>query len=217
MTPSMSRVIVLTLVLALSGAALTRASKSEPTPARTPLADLPFRFSAFEGTRAPDLEREVLDVLGVDDYINRTYRVRETRTAIGLYVGYYMSQREGDTMHSPLNCLPGAGWQPVSTSHLVVPAGGRSNEVNRIVIEKAGERLLVFYWYQSHGRVVASEYWGKIYTVVGALRMNRTDAALVRVIVPIRRPDAASEKSAEAEGLQFLHEIFPLLDRHIPV
>ena len=56
-------------------------------------------------------------------------------------------------------------------------------EVNRVVIEKGLDRQVVLYWYQSHGRVVASEYWGKIYTVVDAIRLNRTDAALVRVIV----------------------------------
>ena len=64
------------------------------------------------------------------------------------------------------------------------------------MIQKGLDRQLVLYWYQSHGRVVASEYWGKFYLVRDAVRMNRTDAALVRVIVPM----APNDDNAEAAG-----------------
>ena len=52
-------------------------------------------------------------MLGVDDYLSRAY-YRADGAVVGLYMGYYGSQRQGDTIHSPLNCLPGAGWEPVS-------------------------------------------------------------------------------------------------------
>jgi EpsI family protein len=144
---------------------------------------------------------------------------------LGLYIGYYQSQREGDSMHSPLNCLPGAGWLPVSSGRLAIPvqapadsasAAAGTIEVNRYVVQKGGETMLVLYWYQSHGRVIASEYWGKIYMVLDAIRTNRTDAALVRVIVPMGSSGASSEQQAERLGSDFVKTIFPLLGQHLP-
>jgi len=213
---STSRALVLTLCLVASAVTIGRASRSESVPPRAPLAQLPLQFDGFSGGRAPDLDPEVIKVLGVDDYINRVYRPAGVRLPIGLYVGYYGSQRQGDTMHSPMNCLPGSGWQPVSSGRLAVDVGGRTVEVNRYLVEKGGERMLVLYWYQSHGRVVASEYWGKIYMVVDAMRLNRTDAALVRVVVPVSQLEDRGEQAAETVGAGFVRAIFPLLEHHIP-
>lgn len=163
------------------------------------------------------MDSRVMDVLGVDDHIDRTY-VNAGRFPASLYVGYYQSQRSGDTMHSPLNCLPGAGWNPSRRARISVPVeGGDPIEVNRIVISKGLDRQLVLYWYQSHGRVVASEYWGKIYTVLDALRTNRTDAALVRVICPVGGADGAAEVEAERQAIRFVQSFFPYLDDYLPL
>src|SRR5262249_52116959 len=136
---------------------------------------------------------------------------------VGLYIGYYMSQRQGDTMHSPMNCLPGSGWQPISGGRMTIEMGGQPREVNRYIVEKSGDHLLVLYWYQSHGRVVGSEYWGRIYMALDAMRMNRTDAALVRIVVPIPYTEKSGEDAAERLAVQFVRTMFPLLDRHLPV
>ena len=88
--------------------------------------------------------------------------------------------------------------------------------MNRIVIQKAIDKQVVLYWYQSHGRVVASEYWGKIYTVLDALRTNRTDAALVRTVSPVADLDPASEQSSERESIEFVQALFPLLGTYLP-
>lgn len=212
-------VIVACCLLAVS-AFLARASRAEPTPIREPLAGLSFQIGDWRGRQDPPLEPEVLEVLGADDYTVRTY-VRGGSEVAGLFIGYFDSQRQGDTIHSPLNCLPGAGWTPTSSARasLAVPAStapgapDREIAVNQVVITKGLDRLFVLYWYQSHGRVVASEYWGKIYTVVDAIRLNRTDAALVRVIVPFT---GADERAAEATARAFATELFPLLTRHLP-
>jgi EpsI family protein len=124
-------------------------------------------------------------------------------------------------MHSPLNCLPGAGWEPVSKAPLSVAVPGASPDapdpeivINRYVIQKGIDRELVLYWYQSHGRVVASEYWGKFYLVRDAVRLNRTDGALVRVIAPIVGDDG--EGRAEATAVQFIQTLFPALSGYLP-
>ena len=84
------------------------------------------------------------------------------------------------------------------------------------MIQKGLDRQLVLYWYQSHGRTVASEYWSKFYLVRDAVRLNRTDAALVRVIVPIDPNADDGEMRAERQASDFVKSMFPLLPRYLP-
>ncbi len=98
-----------------------------------------------------------------------------------------------------------------------VPAGPtRSIEVNRVVIQKGLDRSLVLYWYQTHGRVVASEYWGKVYTVLDAIRYNRTDAALVRVIAPVGEGGAEPLLRAQHAAEAFAGDVFTELPKFLP-
>lgn len=200
--------------MAATAGYLAVTTRAEPVPIRESLTTCPMELSDWSGRRAPDFDEATLSILGVDEYINRVY-LDANRLPIGLYVGYYGSQRQGDTVHSPLNCLPGAGWSPVSFGRIPVPVTGASTPavtVNRYVIEKGTERQLVLYWYQGHGRVVASEYWGKIYMVLDAIRTNRTDGALVRIIAPI----VTTEADAERQAVSFAQVLFPMLKRYLP-
>jgi EpsI family protein len=160
----------------------------------------------------------VLKVLGADDYLTRFYR--GAKGPVGFYIGYYESQRQGDSMHSPLNCLPGAGWQPLDKSYLpiqVTDANGVQSDitVNRYVIEKGLEQQVVLYWYQSHSRVIANEYRSKIFMVYDAARLNRSDAALVRVTSPKLAGDEPLA-DAEARAVEFVKTVFPTLGRFLP-
>ncbi len=130
-------------------------------------------------------------VLRADDYLSRDYTLADGRMA-NFYVGYYATQRNGATYHSPLNCLPGAGWTLNEPATLqITPAnGGAAFEANRYIIQNGDTRQMLVYWYQGRGRAVASEYWGKIYTVVDSVKRRRSDGAMVRVIVPIQKSDA---------------------------
>ncbi|HEY3886404.1 MAG TPA: EpsI family protein, partial [Vicinamibacterales bacterium] len=179
------RLLIVAVVLLSAGVAIGRASKHETVPLRADFSTFPLQIGSWIGQPAPPFSDEVMKQLAVDDYINRSY-VSSTRPLLGLYIGYYRSQRQGDTMHSPLNCLPGAGWQPVSRTYATIDvAPGRTITVNDLVIQKDLDRQVVMYWYQSHGRVVASEYLGRAYMALDAVQLNRTDGAMVRVIVPV--------------------------------
>jgi EpsI family protein len=195
---------------------LSRASHAEVIPARDPLSKMPMQLDDWRGRREPDFSEEIVKILGVDDYIVRSYTRQDS--ALGLYVGYHTSQREGDTIHSPLNCLPGAGWQPLEQGRITIPVRQSVTspavseiEVNRVVIGKGLDRQLVLYWYQSHRRVVASEYWGKVYTVLDAVRYNRTDAALIRVVVPV-----SDDQRAETAAVSFVQTLYPHLTGFLP-
>jgi EpsI family protein len=218
-----TRIFLLCLILLATSAFIARASRPEIVPAREPLSGFPIRIGDWEGTQDTEIDSSVMSVLGVDDYVNRVYYSPELCPyspefcSAGLYVGYYQSQREGGTMHSPLNCMPGNGWNPVKRGHIPIQSDGNSAiEINRMVVQRRMEKLVVLYWYQSHGRVIASEYWSKIYTVLDALHTNRTDAAMVRVICPV--PDASTEAEvfAEKRAVEFTKALYPLLARFIP-
>ncbi len=213
------RILVLSASLLLTAGYITRAARPEAIPPRESLEKLPLALGSWSGNDLPAFEQRVLTVLGVDDYVNRVYGKPSGEIAY-LYVGYYKSQRQGDTIHSPLNCLPGSGWNPVNRGTLVVmppDAGADPVRINRIAILKGTGKQLVLYWYQSHGRVIASEYWGKVYTVLDAMRTGRTDAALVRVVCPIADLSPESERLAEESALEFVNVLFPFLGRFLPV
>lgn len=213
----MARLLTVTALMLVTSGYLALVMRAEPVPIKQPLASCPMLIDTWQGQKAPDFDAQTLAVLGVDEYISRTY-ADPTGKPVSLYVGYYASQRQGDTMHSPLNCLPGAGWSPVSFSRIGLPVRKAANSaeetvlVNRYVIEKGLDRQMVLYWYQSQGRVVASEYWGKFYLVLDAIRHNRTDGALVRIVVPIQSDEAEAEKRAVAFG----QTLYPLLGRYLP-
>ncbi len=129
-------------------------------------------------------------VLRADDYLSRDYALPDGRAA-SLYVGFYGTQRQGSTYHSPLNCLPGTGWEMSETGRITItPAGGgQAFEANRYIVARGDNRHLLVYWYQGRGRAVASEYWARIYTVVDSASRRRSDGAMVRVLVPVGRSE----------------------------
>jgi EpsI family protein len=194
-----------------------RADRPEPALPRTPFSAFPARLDSWQGVDQPRFTAAVEQVLGADDYLTRAY-YGPSGEGLGLYIGYWATQRTGDTMHSPLNCLPGAGWEPVTQSRITIPAGDagmRGGDINRVVIRKGLERQLVLYWYQTHGRLIGSEYWGKIWLVTDAVRLNRTDGAIVRVITPIGAgPDG--EARAEQMGLAFVRTLLASLSAFVP-
>jgi len=142
------------------------------------------------------LDDATLKVLRASDYLLRDFRKADGPTA-NLYVGYYDTQRSGATYHSPLNCLPGSGWilsQP-GTAMISLPDGS-SFAANKYVIQNGDYSSLMIYWYQGRGRNVASEYWGKVYTIFDSVRLRRSNGAMVRVTVPIGNSEADAEKAA---------------------
>ena len=215
------RASLLAVCLLATSAYLGHAAKAEPTPIRQPLSELPRTVGEWTGTVEPDFTPNILAILRVTDYTSRTY-ASPANGVVGLYVGYYATQRQGASIHSPLNCLPGAGWIAVQQGRQTLDVESSPNgpkrtiEVNRVVIEKGLDRQLVLYWYQSHGRVVASEYWGKVYTVTDAIRLNRTDAALVRVIAPVSSREPEAVDAGDRAATAFAKALFPQLGRFLP-
>jgi EpsI family protein len=184
-------------------------------PPRQPLPSFPQQLGSWEGTDVA-IDDDALQVLGPGDFLLRVYRDEQSsQPPLDLFIAYFPSQRAGDTIHSPKNCLPGAGWLPVQSGRTMLSMANHAPfPVNRYVIAKGDARQLVLYWYWAHNRGVASEYWAKYYLVADSIRMNRSDGSLVRiktVMSPGESADAAMQRL-----LPFAERILPRLDDYIP-
>jgi len=168
------------------------------------LNSIPRRIDGWVGVDAPPLDSNTLEVLRPTSYLDRAYR-RGTDTA-SLFIAYYAEQRAGESMHSPKNCLPGAGWEIWDYSSSWVPVSGRNVEVNRYSIQNNTTRLVVLYWYQSRHRIVASEYLGKVLLIKDALLLGNTSGSIVRIMVSDR------PESVEA-GARLAAMIIPEMQR----
>lgn len=189
-------------------------SQAESVPPRLALASLPLNLGDWQG-KDLTISDDVRQILGEGDFLDRLYKRSPEELWVDLFIAYFPTQRTGSTIHSPQNCLPGSGWVPVETSHIELPRpGGQTMTINRYVIAKGADRQLVLYWYQSHGRVIASEYWAKFYLVADTMRLNRSDGALVRLITSVA-PNESIE-GTQNRVVKFEQRLMPILGSYIP-
>ena len=206
-----ARVAVVVVLLAGAGVFASSAG-TEVTVPRAPLDELPTQIGAWRGLDTEPFADDVIAQLGVEDYVNRHYVNGESEGLIALYVGYYASQRQGDTIHSPQNCLPGAGWRPVESGRIALAGPDGPVEVNRYIISKGLSRQVVLYWYQGRGRIVAGEYTNKAWLMLDAARLGRSSGGLVRLIAPV----TTTADAATRQLTSFATSLLPSLHRHLP-
>ncbi|HEY6806074.1 MAG TPA: EpsI family protein [Pyrinomonadaceae bacterium] len=164
---------------------------------RKELKGFPEQIGTWQKS-GPDtvLDAQTLQVLRASDYLLRDFR-RPDGSVANLYVGYYLTQRDGASYHSPLNCLPGSGWTLVDPGKVNLPGpNGGTFTANKYVIQNGDTKSLMLYWYQGRGRALSSEYWGKIYTVIDSVRLRRSDGAMVRVTVPMTGSEGPALQAA---------------------
>ena len=203
---------VVAILLAATALLLFKRESFELIPTSEPLSQVPRQLDSRTAMDVP-IDQETLDVLGAGDFMSRLYV--GDGPPVGLFIGYFPSQRTGVTIHSPKHCLPGAGWAFESSQYVdLKDVDGKSHRVGEYIISNGESRQFVIYWYQAHGRSVANEYMAKVYMVADAMRMNRTDGALVRVITQIDAQDGLAGAKARAE--QFTAQLAPMLPRFIP-
>jgi EpsI family protein len=208
---SSTRLLLIAFVLLSACLALNTISHGEKLVPHEPVRAIPYAVSGWLGREQP-YDEELMQEAGVTDYTNRLY-LRGTELPVQVYVAYYASQRSGDTIHSPKNCLPGTGWDPVESGYaqVLIPPN-RKITVNRYVVEKYQEKQLVFYWYQGRGRITANEYASRFAMMADAISKNRTDGALVRLATSMQD----GQRQAESRLVEFTRSILPGIDDVIP-
>lgn len=214
MRASAARFFSVAALMLVAGVLLQARGRLERIPEREPLADLPRQVGKWEGYDRPILP-EVRQVLGDGDFLARLYSRSQDEPFIELFVAYFPTQRTGSTIHSPQNCLPGAGWTPLEAGRIQISAPGQPPiTVNRYLMGRGLNRMVILYWYQAHSRVVASEYWAKYYLVADSIRLNRSDGALVRVLTPLAPGEDPG--IGERRLVEFAATLRPVLDAYIP-
>jgi EpsI family protein len=202
------------LLLSVTALLLNTRGDSDRIPASDPLSQFPSAIAGYIGADQ-QIDQESLDVLGAGDFLARVYSQVNGTPPVALFMGYFPTQRTGATIHSPKHCLPGAGWVFESSNYVYLgDVNGKPHRVGEYVIAEGDKMQFVIYWYESHGRSVANEYMAKFYMVADAIRLNRTDGALVRITTPIDSGEGVATARARAEG--FTAQLMPLLPRFIP-
>jgi EpsI family protein len=168
------------------------------------LTSLPAVVDGWRGTPAAPLDAATRRELGADAYVTRTYEAAGASPA-DLYIAYYAQQRPNVSIHSPLHCLPGTGWEPLDVSTVALSASARAPEVRRMVVRKNLDRAVVLYWYAIHGRVIADEIASRFWLLHDSLLRGRSDAALVRIAVPVQ----ASVADADRDAASFARALLP--------
>lgn len=201
------------VVLGAATAGMATLSHGEATPLAKSLKQFPHQVLIFSQVADVPMDKETWEVLKPTDYLTRVYYAPGAGE-VGLYIAYFQTQRGGQGIHSPKNCLPAAGWNPVvnTVTTLDLP-DGRHVPVNKYIVRKGLDEQVVLYWYQSHGRVVANEYLGKFWLAMDALRLNRTDAALIRVTAPVMNGD---ETEAQNRASSFAKQVAMDVEQIIP-
>lgn len=208
---------VLTLILLLqAGTYYAVAARKEVIPNVGPLSNFPLVIGGWQTVREVPLEKEVQDVLKADDTVNREYKSPSLANSAWLFVAFFKTQRYGQAPHSPKNCLPGSGWEPTENTDISiqVPDWPTPIVTNKYVVSHGTEKSVVLYWYQSHNRIIASEYWAKFWLVADSIRYHRSDTALVRVVVPVVEDNT---EAATQTGISFVQAIFPNLLKQLSI
>jgi EpsI family protein len=190
-------------------------SRNEKIPARLPLADFTLTGTDWRSIQDVELSQDEKDVLQADDILERLYQDQRGGRSASLFVAFFDTQKTGKAPHSPKNCLPAAGWVPSRNEIVEIPVPGQAQPIqaNRYIVARGDNQSVVLYWYQSHNRTVASEYWAKYYTVVDSIHYNRSDTALVRVVVGVNNGDT---QRAIKTATDFAVAFFPQLKQHLP-
>ena len=193
---------------------------TDHSPAAVPLEQFPLEIGPWTGADVP-LQNSVLEMLGKGDFLTRNYQIDGVSPGVpkappvGLFIGYFPTQRSGQSIHSPQNCLPGAGWSFESKGTTTLGEGPHGAvTVGEYMISNGKARDEVLYWYRSHGRTMASDYKAKWFTLVDSIRLQRTDAALVRVITSV--PPGEDPQQAHQRVVAFAQKLDALLPAYIP-
>ena len=198
--------------LAGGGGLLGLVQRQQITPLAVPLSEMPREVLGFAGKDNP-VSLEEQRIAGMSSFVMRVFYDGANRSAFSVYVGYYEAQVQGKSIHSPKNCLPGAGWEPLSAGTAVIPAGNGRQTVNRYLLANGNATALVYYWYQGRGRVQANEYAVKWDLLRDKALHGRSEEALVRVIV---RVDDTGVAQADSLASRVSGRLIAEVQKHLP-
>lgn len=195
------------VLLALALPLVHRGTQVPPVPLKQSFADFPMHLGPWTGSHVP-VDQEMVKATGCHDYLNMDF-TRSGEQPVSLWIAYYRSQETEGVGHNPRYCLPGSGWETVKSGTLNIAPG---MPVNYLVMENQGQRILVYFWNLVGGRWITNDKLNKFYLIYSGLRWRRTDASLVRLIIPLKSDIPAGEE----ELSDFARLLVPVLPQFLP-
>lgn len=208
-----SLLLAAVVIVSLQGILAFSLSRSEYIPSPPPLSGFPDTLNQWQGSGDTTMDPEAYEMLAPDDYLNRAYVNRAGQTGISLFIAYYNSQHKAKGAHDPKVCLPGAGWNPLASKVIQIPVGQTAVSANHYVISKGSLKAVVIYWYQLHNRSVTMDEGLHFRRVLQTFGENRTDMALVRIVVPVKNDDVST---ATDSALDFVRSAYPSIMGQFP-
>jgi len=208
---SVKRSVILSILMISTFIYLHFMSHGQPVSPLKPFSTFPKTIEEWRGVES-FFSKKIYEAVGVDDSALISYKNKKGQN-VQLYIGYYNSQKEGDLIHSPKNCMPGSGWEITKISlEDVKLSPEKAINIIKLILEKDAHKQIVLYWFHSRGRIINSEYKQKIFLVIDSIFRKRTDGSFVRLISPVEK--------TEIETLKYMKEytakVFPILNEYIP-
>lgn len=208
------RVCIALAVLLLAGVYTRYFMFQEITLPETPLQEFPYKLGEWETAEGHALSREVLDILKVDDYVFREFT--RGNGMVSLYIAYYRTHRRFAEIHTPENCQVGGGWEVLGEKRRTLEVtgvnGGKVHFVEALY-EKDRIKQVYLYWYQVKGSYLTNFFSYKLNVIMNSLLYHRSDAAFVRITVPLMNDDV---DNAVMVGEKFLMDALPFINNIIP-
>jgi len=210
MTLSNTRIAVVIALFSLTFAGLQFSQTVREVPIKQPLSGFPVEIGDWKFARKSFFSAPVIEMLGVADYISYDY-AEGNGGWLNLYISYFTAVGVTGGYHSPQNCLPGGGWNIASVEDVALAMGG---QIKKVLVQKGGEQQVVLYWFQNRGRIIASEYWEKIYLVLDAVFKQRRDGSFIRIIGQL--PKGGDKDKFTQEMVDFANKTVELAAQYIP-
>lgn len=206
-----SLISVLILLLVSSVITVSLGQREAVSLKRKSFDHFPMQVGQWTGRRG-EIDKASLSLLKLDDYILADYT--NQNDGVNFYVAFYKQQETGGAAHSPKTCLPGGGWRILSNKEITLKGTGINGPINRFLIGRGEDKMVVYYWFQQRGRIIASEYAVKWHLLLDSIKSNRTDGALVRLTAPVEQNEDV--EVADKKLLRFAQRVVPVLRDYIP-
>jgi EpsI family protein len=206
-------VILISFLIVLGGAGANYLRYVEPEPDRLPdFGQIPMQSEGYFGEEQRFSEQSY-EILQADTSTLRLYTDPDG-VPIWLFIGYFESQKYGSQIHSPKHCLPGSGWKITGLeSYQLELEDGTSRNINRLIVTELGRRHLMFYWFETRSGTIRSEFGLKWDLMINSLMLRPTDAAIVRINLPLPDHDTGG---GTVRALTFLEKFLPSIELALP-
>jgi exosortase D (VPLPA-CTERM-specific) len=175
------------------------------------IQSFPLHIEEWSGRREI-VDPVIIDASGAEEAFNGYY-LDTAENEISLYIGYRSTAflENENFFHSPTVCLPSSGWveQYVERKTIDNIAYFNNIDVTKMVIEKSGDRKLVYFWFQTKDRATHDKNINRFHLSLHAILRDNTHDLFIRTITPIYSTE--NTETAELRLDMFTRQMMPVL------